>query len=220
MNQNQIVYYADDYENSVNIRSIIMDLSDVSANSIHDINRVIANHNNIIYSKLIISNNFFTEGLNLILINNITYCKNVIADNIGLVSLDLNKIPRNIKTISLKYNNISDFLAFKLTAKCKTLLEINLIGNKITNIPNFRITLLNMIPSLVRINGEKISKNERRASKILNTKNTETITKVAIKAEKNSNKIESITEALKQQLMNAETLEEIDRLEKELSKYS
>ena len=219
---NPIVYYGNECSNSINIKEIILDLSSVDIFSTNDINKAIILNDNILYNTLIISNSIFENDLNLSAIINIQYCKTLIADNSNLTTLNLDTVPRNIKVLSLKDNNINEFANIKRTKKCKSLLKLDLSNNEITRQSNYRVRLLDMIPSLVYIDGNKISKLERRESKELN----KGIINGLSKKEKEDKKSTTLTnnhniiESLKQQLVNAETLEEIDRLEQELSKYS
>ncbi|KAL6929603.1 hypothetical protein ACO0SA_001006 [Hanseniaspora valbyensis] len=222
ISHNPIVYYGNECSNSINIKEIILDLSNLDIFSINDINKAIILNDNIIYNTLIISNSLFENDLNLSAIINIQYCKTLIADNSNLTTLNLDTVPRNIKVLSLKDNNINEFANIKRTKKCKSLLKLDLSNNEITRQSNYRVRLLDMIPSLVYIDGNKISKLERRESKELN----KGIINGLSKKEKEDKKSTTLTnnhniiESLKQQLVNAETLEEIDRLEQELSKYS
>lgn len=220
MDFNPVLYYNDDSSGSVNIKNIILDLSQLNITSITDVNKAIEKNNNIIYNTLVLSENAISGDLDVSSITNILYCQHLIVDNANTTNINLDLLPRNLKKLSFKNNNIDTFSNIIASKKCKTLLEIDLSGNYITKEANYRVRLLDAIPSLVYIDGTKITKNERKQSRDLRDQKTGTLSADkgfefgALETKK------EIIESLKQKLLNAETLEEIDRLELELSKYS
>lgn len=214
--RNQIVYY----ENDKN-KSITLNLSKVDVMSTEDINDIIIANASIIYSTLVLSNNLFSSELTFPSILNIAFCTNLIVDNSNLTVINLDTISRYIKRVSFRNNNIEGFDDIKASRKCKTLLDIDLSNNNITKQPNYRIRLLNIIPSLTFIDGKRVSQVERKQSKTVDDKDVSSILDIENKTKQQTdvNK-DKMIESLKRQLKNAETLEEIDRIEQELTKYS
>lgn len=214
--RNQIVYYETDKN-----KSITLDLCKVDVMNTEDINNIISLNGSIIYNTLVLSNNFFVADLSFPSILNISFCTNLVIDNSNINVINLDTISRSIKSISFKNNSIDGFDNIKASTKCKTLLSINLSNNNIAKQPNYRIRLLNMIPSLTSIDGKRVNKIERKQSKKVNENDKSTILGQQGKSkEQTKDNTDKMIESLKKQLNNAETLEEIDRIEQELIKYS
>lgn len=162
MNTTSLIYY-DTEEKS---KTIVLDLSHSNITTTSEINGSIKNSNNLIYGTLNLSNNLLTNNdFKLNKIVNINYCIHLILDHNDLNQLLLKTLPKSIKKITCRYNNITDFNGIIWSKKMKTIQEIDLSHNPICDNSNYRLKLLNIMPSLRKINGVKVSKEERRLNK-------------------------------------------------------
>jgi len=154
-------------------------------------NNQIINLNGIQYLKslkiLILRNNNFSNIDSLNNMDNLIYLdvsnnkiENIDRNNIGdLPSLqsficDQNLIKNinglincnSIKFLSSQDNKIDDIIYLNQLSNLKQLIEIKLKGNPITNIDNYRENLIQLIPSLKKIDEIVIIEKERENSKI------------------------------------------------------
>lgn len=162
MCRNLSLYYDDEGPKG----KIVLDLSNNDISSTSEINGHINNSNNLIYDTLNLSSNFLTNidfSLNKVI--NIKYCTHVILTDNSLDNLIIKNLPRTITKITCRSNNIKNVENIVSNGKIKTVREIDLSDNPICNTTNYRLQLLNIMPSLREINGVKVTKEERRMNK-------------------------------------------------------
>ncbi|CEP62469.1 U2 snRNP complex subunit LEA1 LALA0_S05e06348g [Lachancea lanzarotensis] len=143
-------------------------------------------------------------------------------------------LPRHLRSLALANNGISKLEDLKgLRKSPKTLQNLILKGNQVCYLENYRIYTLSLIPQLQTLDFTKISDEERRKASLLklsassNENKAEQRIDQAIETPRDKegeimgivlDKMDTdVRENLKQQLANAATLEEMERIEKILT---
>ena len=89
----------------------------------------------------------------------------------------------NLHTLMLTNNQIKTFQDIQPLQRCHNLLRLSLVLNPIQTLPNYKLIMIGIIPSLRYLDFQKITDNDRReAAKLIktdfnNSNNDETITK-------------------------------------------
>ncbi|AMD21380.1 HER101Cp [Eremothecium sinecaudum] len=143
--------------------------------------------------------------------------------------LDGSRLPKSLVNIALAMNNIGTFEQLKgLKSFPKTLRNLNLRGNVVCHLDGYREVVISYCPQLEVLDGERVKLVERKSNpKLLADSNSKPASNLsASKVEDKDiqlmdhviSKMDDATIAsIKEQLANAQTLDEIERLEKLLS---
>jgi U2 small nuclear ribonucleoprotein A' len=70
-----------------------------------------------------------------------------------------------LESIILTNNKITNFSEIDNLATCKSLLRLSLVGNLVTNLPNYRMYVVFKIPSLRVLDFQKVGQKEKIAAK-------------------------------------------------------
>lgn len=70
----------------------------------------------------------------------------------------------NLHTLMLSNNDIKEFKDIMPLRKCKNLLRLSLYLNPITTLPNYKLIMIKLIPSLRFLDFQRITKEERDKS--------------------------------------------------------
>lgn len=159
--------------------------------------------------------------------------KNLFASNNQIVKIEPGFAEKllSIESLMLNNNKIEDFADIDTLENCKTLRYLSLMDNPLTKKPHYRLSVIAKLPWLRALDFRKVSQEELKAAKDLHSlaesgsnrgrkkvAPSEEASKPRSKRQKLS--AEEISN-IKQQIVQAESLEEIARLEKILeSGYS
>lgn len=154
-------------------------------------------------------------------------------NRISSISPDLHKSIPNLQSLSLISNAIASTSAFEPLRHFKKLESLYLKENPVTSTENYRLFLIHLVPSLKVIDFEKVKAKERQqAQELFGTRDDPTpmskqylqSTTEAIDIDKEEEQVKQTLkkltdvdkEKLKQELKNATSLAEIDRIENAL----
>lgn len=181
----------------------------------------------------------------LIELSNFPRLKNLkvlLVGNNNITNINDDKLPTNIphlQTISLINNNISKFLDIFILSKFKNLYDIALLGNPIVDSPNYRYFMIWLIPALKVLDfskvkqkdlikarelfGESIEEPSNLALSLLNESSTGLSRKEPLLSKETRN-LQDVGKRLTdedkakllQELEIADTVEDIDRIERAL----
>lgn len=185
-----------------------------------------------------LTDNELIELSNLPKLNNL---KVLLVGNNNITGINNDNLPSNLphlQTISFINNNINKFSDIYILSKCKSLTNVTFIGNPITETTNYRSFIIWLIPTLKVLDFDKVKQKEQMKAKELfgvsHDSPTELASSILDSADfvsamgeggsKNETNLKEIGKKLTdddkakllEELGTAESLEDIERIEKAL----
>lgn len=115
------------------------------------------------------------------------------------------KISSSLTTLTLSYNAIKELESLDFIKFLPKLTYISLVGNPVTKLPEYRETIISLLPSIRFIDFQRVTEHERKKALQPSTSNT--------LSEKGEERRLELLRLLEQ----AANLEEIEKIEQELS---